>query len=111
MRIRTVLAGSGIVALSLVAATPPCCPEVAAAPPGAAAQERLATVRLDIEGMTCGGCAVATRAALRKLDGVEKVEVSYEKHSAVVTYNPAKVTVARILKAVRDAGFTPKVAG
>lgn len=98
-------------ALSLAAATPACCSELAAAPGGSVAQERLATVRLDIDGMTCGGCAVATRAALRKLDGVEKAEVSYEKHSAVVTYDPAKVTVARILKAVRDAGFTPKVVG
>ncbi len=110
MKIKTALAGSGVLALSLLATTPPCCSEVRAAPADSASQERLATVRLDIEGMTCGGCAIATRAALRKLDGVGNAEVSYDKHRAIVTYDPAKVTLARLLRAVREAGFTPEVA-
>lgn len=111
MNMKTALAGSGIVALSFVAVAPPCCSCPAALSAASLSQERLVTVRLDIKGMTCGGCALATRAALRKLDGVKKAEVSYEKHSAVVTYDPAKVKLARIIDAVREAGFTARVLG
>jgi mercuric ion binding protein len=67
------------------------------------------TVALRIEGMTCGGCAVAARKALERLDGVSKVEVSYEKQRAVVTYDPDRVTVEQLIAAVRQLGYTATV--
>jgi copper chaperone CopZ len=54
---------------------------------------------------------VATRAALRKLAGVEKVEVSLEERSAVVTYDPSRVNRAQMLEAIRRIGFDAEVAG
>lgn len=71
-------------------------------------QERLATVQLEVEGMTCGGCAVAVRVALKKLQGVTKAQVSYEKRSAAVTYDPARVEVAAMIEAIADLGFRAK---
>jgi mercuric transport protein len=67
------------------------------------------TVTLRIEGMTCGGCAIAARKVLERLDGVQKAEVSYEKQRAVVTYDPDKVTLGQMIGAVKQLGYTATV--
>ena len=43
---------------------------------------------LSIEGMTCIGCAEIVENSLVKKQGIIKAEVSYEKASAVVWYDP-----------------------
>ncbi len=73
----------------------------------AAAEEK--TVALKVEGMTCGGCAIATRKALARLPGVSKVEVSYEQQRAVITYDPARVTVEEMIGAAKVLGYTASV--
>ena len=60
------------------------------------------TVRLRIEGMTCGGCAISARIVLERLNGVEEAEVSYEQKLAVVSYDPSKVTPARMIAALKE---------
>lgn len=60
------------------------------------------TVRLRIEGMTCGGCAISARIVLERLDGVEKADVSYEVKLAVVTYDPEKITPERMIEALEE---------
>lgn len=67
------------------------------------------TVVLQIEGMTCGGCTLATRKVLERLDGVSKANVGYERKRAVVTYDPAKVTVAQMIAAVATLKYTARV--
>lgn len=57
---------------------------------------------LHIEGMTCKGCETAVKLALKKTAGVTSSEVSYEKKQAVVTYDPAKTTPAKIAAAIAD---------
>lgn len=64
------------------------------------------TIILRIEGMTCGGCTLATRKVLERLDGVTSADVSYEKKQAVVIYDPAKVTVAQMIAAVATLKYT-----
>lgn len=68
------------------------------------------TVTLDIKGMTCGGCTLATRTVLERLDGVTKADVSYEKKNAVVTFDSAKVTVVEMIEAVATLKYTATVA-
>jgi copper chaperone CopZ len=75
---------------------------------GIAAAE-LARVDFAVEGMTCGGCAVGTRAALEKLDGVRDADASYEKSTAWALYDPAKVTPERMMEAIRELGYTPTI--
>jgi copper chaperone CopZ len=84
-------------------------PSVGVAGSGAAATAELARVDFAVEGMTCGGCAVGTRAALEKLDGVEDADASYEESSAWALYDPARVTPERIMEAIRELGYTPTV--
>lgn len=92
---------------------------VAAAPVTAAARSLLPlavnaaeekTVRLTVEGMTCGGCTISTKKVLTRLTGVAKAEVSYEKKEAIVTYDPAKVTVEQMIAAIKTLGYTATVA-
>lgn len=64
------------------------------------------TVTFAVHGMTCGGCVVGTRTVLTRLKGVTKAEVSYEKGTAVVTYDPARVTVAQMIAAIATLHYT-----
>jgi copper chaperone len=63
------------------------------------------TVTLEISGMTCGGCVRSVGNVLKALDGVAKAEVSLEKRSAVVDYDPGKVGIAELKRSVEGAGF------
>ncbi len=69
----------------------------------------LSQVTLHVEGMTCGGCTLATRKVLLRLPGVERADVSYERKQAVVTYDPAKVTPAQMIAAVKTLNYTATV--
>jgi copper chaperone len=58
---------------------------------------------LKITGMTCGHCVMSVRKELSKLPGVEVRDVRIG--SALISYDEAKVSGARIKSAVEDAGF------
>jgi mercuric ion binding protein len=64
------------------------------------------TVTLSVAGMTCAACPITIKKALLRVDGVQKVEVSYEKKEAVVTFDDAKTTAAALMEATKRAGFT-----
>jgi mercuric transport protein len=100
--------------LSLVAVCDLCQPSASASTAAQGPAHRLTaaataveqkTVTLRIEGMTCGGCAIATRKVLARLPGVSRVEVSYEQQQALVTYDPVKVTADQMIAAVRTLGY------
>lgn len=74
-----------------------------AAAGGAAAAERTATLAVD--NMTCAACPITVKKAMSKVDGVTKVEVSYEKREAVVRFDDAKTNLQAIAKASADAGY------
>lgn len=65
----------------------------------------------DVAGMDCGGCVIGTRAALRKLEGVQQADASYDdatsKGTAWAIYDPSKVTPERMMAAIRELGYTP----
>ena len=67
------------------------------------------TVTLGISGMTCGGCVSSATRVLKALNGVGKAEVSLEKRSAVVDYDPGKVGIEQLKRSIMEAGF--EVAG
>lgn len=67
------------------------------------------TVTLAVSKMTCAACPITVKIALKKVRGVEKTEVSFEKKEAVVTYDDTKTTIAALLKATKNAGFPSTV--
>lgn len=71
----------------------------------AAALAAIQTVTLSVSGMTCGGCVIAVKKSLTKIDGVTKADVSLEKAEAAVSFDDAKTNVEALLKATAGAGF------
>ncbi len=62
-----------------------------------------------VEGMTCGGCELGVKMAVRKLDGIEKVTASHEEGRATVTYDPLKVSAEDIEAAIEEIGYQAEV--
>lgn len=63
------------------------------------------SVDLALEGLYCASCKFAVKAALKSLDGVEQVDVSYEERRATVVYDPEKVTPQQLVEAVNKTGY------
>jgi mercuric ion binding protein len=63
------------------------------------------TVTLVVPNMTCPVCPITVKKALNKVNGVSKVEVSYEKKEARVTFDDAKTDSKALVKATTEAGF------
>lgn len=68
------------------------------------------TVRLTIEGMTCGHCQTAVETALRNQRGVRSATVHLRDGSAEVEYDPASVSTAQLAAAVEEEGYAASVA-
>lgn len=65
------------------------------------------TIEVDVTGMTCPFCVYGTEKTLKKLDGVERVDVSLDKKKArIVMQAGKKADIAAIKNAITDAGFT-----
>ena len=67
------------------------------------------TVTLSVPGMTCAACPITVKKALTKVDGVQKVEVSYEKLAAVVTFDDTRTTAEALTQATENAGYPSTV--
>lgn len=97
--------------IAAVAATLPGSALGAAAEPSGAksAKSRLpasaATHRFEIRGMHCDGCARGIQSELKLLPGVLGAEVSYSRRQAVVVLDTNRVDTARVVQAVKEAGY------
>ena len=63
------------------------------------------TVTLGVSGMTCGGCVRSVSKVLNAMDGVAKADLSLDKRCAVVDYDPGKLGVEQLKRAVQEAGY------
>ncbi|GEA14357.1 MAG: copper chaperone [Moorella sp. (in: firmicutes)] len=68
----------------------------------------MAEVVLQVEGMTCNHCKMSVEKALGGLEGVTAVAVDLAAKTARVTYDPAKVNLEAMKKAVTEAGYEVK---
>lgn len=62
-------------------------------------------IEIKVGGMACAGCSGAVEKALSKLDGVSSAKVDLAKKTAYVDYDPAKLTLQDLKKAVESAGY------
>ena len=74
----------------------------------AVASMNIEKVTLDVQGMTCSGCEYNVESALKKIDGVTKVNAAFTQHSAEVEFDPEAATVAQLVQAVNGIGYTAK---
>ena len=61
--------------------------------------------KFDVTGMTCTACSAHVDKAVRKVCGVEQVNVNLLGNSMVVDYQPDQTTPEAIIAAVTDAGY------
>lgn len=65
---------------------------------------------LDIAGMSCEGCARQVVTALNALEGVVHASVDLQKNRALVEHLPAYSGAPALVTAVRNAGYSARVA-
>ena len=63
------------------------------------------SLTLPVLGMTCASCQHHVQQALRSTPGVESVHVDLMAHRASVVFDPAVATPARLIEAIRGAGY------
>jgi copper chaperone CopZ len=63
-------------------------------------------VKMPVDGMVCNACQSNVKKTIKSIDGVTDVEVNLEKKFALFTYDPQKVKLEHVQKAVNDKGFT-----
>lgn len=67
------------------------------------------TVQLKITGMDCAMCSNTIHKKLSQTNGIIKDGISYENGSAIITYDPAKITVEKIIKVIEETGYKASV--
>ena len=60
---------------------------------------------LKVAGMVCAACTAAIEKALKNQEGVSRAEINLGTEIASVEYDPEKITLIDIEKAIRDAGY------
>ncbi len=65
----------------------------------------LQTVKMPVNDMVCSACQSNVKKTIKSVDGVTDVEVNLEKKFAVFTFDPKKVKIEQVQKAVNDKGF------
>jgi copper chaperone len=66
-------------------------------------------IELNVSGMTCGHCKAAVENALKKVDGVQGVQVNLEAGKAQV--QGQGLNLEALVAAVTEEGYTARVAG
>jgi len=71
----------------------------------------MARTVLEIQGMTCGHCAMRVQKALTELPGVRKATVTLQPARASVEYDEGAATPGQLAAAVTKAGYTASPVG
>ncbi|HHW02034.1 MAG TPA: copper chaperone CopZ [Thermoanaerobacterales bacterium] len=62
-------------------------------------------ITLKVSGMSCAHCKKAVESSVGVLPGVFKVEAVVNQNKVNVSYDPSKVNLDDIKKAIEDAGY------
>jgi copper chaperone CopZ len=77
----------------------------------ASARAELRRAEFTLEGMDCAYCNGAMSTAVKKLDGVESVELIADKGVAVIRLKADnKVTLAQLRRVIKSVGYEAKAA-
>ncbi len=67
--------------------------------------QTLSDLTLPISGMTCASCVSHVEGALKELPGVSKVTVNLAANKANLSYDPQRVNLTDMRRAVEDVGY------
>jgi heavy metal translocating P-type ATPase len=65
--------------------------------------------KFDVTGMSCSACSAHVEKAVRKVPGVDDVQVNLLQNSMVVEYAEGAVDTQQIIRAVEEAGYGASV--
>ena len=68
-------------------------------------QGRWSRLQVKIQGMDCSECEIPIVMALRSIKGVSGCEISYEKASGLIDYDPSIVSEEEIIAAIKFLGY------
>ncbi|MEK6664076.1 MAG: cation transporter [Pseudomonadota bacterium] len=63
------------------------------------------SVTLELEGMYCPMCPVTIKTALDFADGVDETKVTRNPDQAVIRYDDAKTSPAKLIEVVKKSGY------
>jgi copper chaperone CopZ len=67
------------------------------------------TVKLKVQGMSCGHCEMRVAGALKEVDGVKDASADHQAAQATVTMKAGKTADrAKLAAAVKAAGYEPE---
>jgi len=75
--------------------------------PGTTAHAR--QVVLHVSGMYCVSCEHTITAMLKRAPGVQRAVVSVQRSQAIVVYDPAKTSPAKIIEVITNLGYRATV--
>ena len=67
------------------------------------------TITLKVDDMYCSACPAIIKKVLTNVDGVKDATVSYNKKTAVVTFEDTKTEVTNLIQATTKAGYQARV--
>lgn len=67
------------------------------------------SVTLDVQNMTCAGCAIAVKSALKRVEGVMDAKVDMRTNTATVTFDASKTAAEALTRATAAVGFPSKL--
>ncbi len=69
----------------------------------------MVNLKLRVEGMECGGCALDLETLLLRLDGLTAVRADCREESVTIEYDPHEINEEQILSAIRKTGLVVTV--
>ncbi len=66
---------------------------------------KLEKANIQVTGMTCATCAATIEKALSGTEGVEQANVNFASEQVSVTYDPARIDLAKIKDVIHDLGY------
>ncbi len=65
----------------------------------------MADLKLNIEGMSCGGCSGRLIGLLEKADGVSAIAISHENNNGQMQIDEAVISKDQVVAIIEKAGF------
>jgi len=65
----------------------------------------MASISLNIEGMSCGGCETSISNALLAQDGVNRVTASHSAGTVSIDFDEDQIQAGALAAAIEAAGF------
>jgi len=77
--------------------------------PTPAPHEKVERAELQVRGMTCAGCVHTIEQRVKALHGVEECSVNLATGTALVDFDPARVSAERVAEAIEAAGYEARL--